>query len=1038
MALSKKFETDLSKALLEYSDTRIIEDKSFPGIKKEDVNPGCSSIQNDISITSHLEDNIGDDDNMKDDIEDDVCKKDNTEDDDCICIKDNIKDDDCIKDNIEDDDCKKDNIEDDDCKKDNIEDDDCKKDNIEDDCIKDNIEDDDCIKDNIDDDCKKDNIEDDDCKKDNIDDDDCMKDNIEDDDCIKDNIEDDCIKDNIEDDDCIKDNIEDDDCKKDNIEDDDCKKDNIDDDCKKDNIEDDECIKDNIEDDDCMDSDFVDDDMDSDYVPPSYSSDESEIIPLITGDNADAGSGILQVKSTDKETDASTDVADLKSPNNHSDEMYKHNKRHLYKDITVSGYERLNGKRNYSKPDFCLFCKNEYKSKISKHLVAVHGDEARIKEVIDEPIHSMNRKLILLKLQNEGNYQHNVEVLKKGKGTLIVKRRPDAKNSNNAIDYVPCEFCLAFIKDDSLWIHSKSCPFKPENSNRNFLRNGRIMLQSVLHSPETDGKLVDLFSKFKETAKNPGLKEICKNDELIRVFASNLLDRLGTEEEQRRKDKDNIRTKVRSVGRLLRKLNEKKFRDLPLNSYICGREFSTVVNTVKELSIECNSPNLALTLGHYLKQICLLKISLSIEKGDDPSLKQEASDFQQLYNAHWNCRVSAVVLRRLRLRQINKKIELPSTEDLVTLKSFLTTELNRGLPFKPLIEEWVKYAETLITRLVLFNKRRISEVEELTMVDFEKRLRGESANEELSRLDTAEKILAKRMDLIEVRGKSTRGLRKVFVLLEQDMVRGIESLITSRLHVGINPSNKYIFGRSSLGPLDGCNAMRNTVNMCPGLKKPDSIRSTMLRRYLATVSQILDMTGDELKMVADHMGHSIAIHTNIYRTMTSTLERTKVARALIALENGTLQKFQGRNLSSIDVEEIPLALDVEKDDGLVNENSTIKEMMRCLLGVLENEIQEMNKESSDMDMEIDQSDEDVEVTSTSSVKVNLKKKKKKPWTEEQNLVLKENFSSYLKHENIAVRNEDIRNMLAKFKCLNGRTLPQIRSKLNNMKLGKCK
>ena len=46
--------------------------------------------------------------------------------------------------------------------------------------------------------------------------------------------------------------------------------------------------------------------------------------------------------------------------------------------------------------------------------------------------------------------------------------------------------------------------------------------------------------------------------------------------------------------------------------------------------------------------------------------------------------------------------------------------------------------------------------------------------------------------------------------------------------------------------------------------------------------QILNMTDDELKMLADHMAHNI--HTYIYRLQTSLIEKTKVAKLLLASE----------------------------------------------------------------------------------------------------------------------------------------------------------
>ena len=63
----------------------------------------------------------------------------------------------------------------------------------------------------------------------------------------------------------------------------------------------------------------------------------------------------------------------------------------------------------------------------------------------------------------------------------------------------------------------------------------------------------------------------------------------------------------------------------------------------------------------------------------------------------------------------------------------------------------------------------------------------------------------------------------------------------------------------------------------------------------------MDMTSAELKLMADHMGHSVNIHTDVYTLQSSTLERSKVARVLIAMENGQLVKSAGKSLSDIEI-----------------------------------------------------------------------------------------------------------------------------------------
>jgi hypothetical protein len=94
------------------------------------------------------------------------------------------------------------------------------------------------------------------------------------------------------------------------------------------------------------------------------------------------------------------------------------------------------------------------------------------------------------------------------------------------------------------------------------------------------------------------------------------------------------------------------------------------------------------------------------------------------------------------------------------------------------------------------------------------------------------------MDLVEVRGKSTRKLRRVFLLLTRDMTAGIQHLLTTRIHAGITPENKYVFGRTSNLPLDGCTAIREITSDCPGLANPNLIRSRTIRKYLATSTQV--------------------------------------------------------------------------------------------------------------------------------------------------------------------------------------------------------
>lgn len=330
---------------------------------------------------------------------------------------------------------------------------------------------------------------------------------------------------------------------------------------------------------------------------------------------------------------------------------------------------------------------------------------------------------------------------------MIVARRPHG--AVKARSYLPCEFCKGFFQEKQLYLHAKSCIFKPEEvTEKNFVRNALCLLSPFMPRVDEDvAYLNSVIEKMRETAKHPGLRQICFEDELIREFGLWLLEKLGSKSEQRRKDEDNVRTKMRALARLLMKLNEDKIFKENLSFYIAPNHFRTVIQAVKDLYREVNSPQLGLTLGHYIKQASLLKASVGLQI-EDKKMRNEANDFMELYRAFWVSKVSSVADRSKRLNALNKRCDLPCTDDLVRLKNYLERKIHDFLKnTDPTYAEYVAMSQVLIARIVLFNKRRISEVDELTVNDFSSRLNGDElgANTEIiNSLGIAEQSLLKR------------------------------------------------------------------------------------------------------------------------------------------------------------------------------------------------------------------------------------------------------------------------------------------------------
>ena len=150
-----------------------------------------------------------------------------------------------------------------------------------------------------------------------------------------------------------------------------------------------------------------------------------------------------------------------------------------------------------------------------------------------------------------------------------------------------------------------------------------------------------------------------------------------------------------------------------------------------------------------------------------------------------------------------------------------------------------------------------------------------------------------RLDLVFIRGK--RG-NKVAVLLTYPIEVCIEELIKTGGVVRVEAPS-----RRSKGYLWGNDCMSTVVGKCE-LKRPQAIKSTPVRKYIATVSQVLDMKDNELEWLARHMGHNVRIHKQYYRLQDHILELAKVIKLLLAMENGKAANFMRKKLDDVVLE----------------------------------------------------------------------------------------------------------------------------------------
>ena len=127
--------------------------------------------------------------------------------------------------------------------------------------------------------------------------------------------------------------------------------------------------------------------------------------------------------------------------------------------------------------------------------------------------------------------------------------------------------------------------------------------------------------------------------------------------------------------------------------------------------------------------------------------------------------------------------------------------------------------------------------------------------------------------MVEIKGKRDR---KVPLLLTKEVKEAIDVLVEKRAEVDINQENPYLFaatGNGSLGHVRPWECIRKVFTSDElKLEKPEAVTSTRLRKYVATVSQILDLQENELDWLARHLGHDISVHREYYRLHESTID----------------------------------------------------------------------------------------------------------------------------------------------------------------------
>ena len=117
--------------------------------------------------------------------------------------------------------------------------------------------------------------------------------------------------------------------------------------------------------------------------------------------------------------------------------------------------------------------------------------------------------------------------------------------------------------------------------------------------------------------------------------------------------------------------------------------------------------------------------------------------------------------------------------------------------------------------------------------------------------------------MVEIIGKKRR---KVPVILTEDMKAAIVALNKTREDGEVSKGNEFVFAVNdggSTNSLRGHNVLKKSCGKVK-LQQPDLVKSTNLQKYVATVSQLVDMNESEMGWLANHLGHDIHVHKEFY------------------------------------------------------------------------------------------------------------------------------------------------------------------------------
>lgn len=531
--------------------------------------------------------------------------------------------------------------------------------------------------------------------------------------------------------------------------------------------------------------------------------------------------------------------------------------------------ECTRGTRPWLKRSCCPYCFKEV-THFARHLERNHTDEGAVKELIATPLQDKKRKVLLGALRKQGNYFYT-------ETNNIVRpvRRPKAITEKIGEDgkenYVVCSHCFGYFKRNYLRRHACMPRSAKGNKRENHLSEAQM---AVICS----GNYAKFYNNLRLKTE---VFTIMRSDEISRTAMEDILicsygeDLIG--KHKRTQIRTVISNKMRELGRLLIQLKKttavKRLIDVLKPEFFDAIVAATkIISGYDPTSKTYKASSLALHMGTTLRQICDTAAKNIIKKcpfmqcpQPDVTLKN-IKRLRSLVVNHWTTEVSSLALKNLNEQRWEKPKMFPLTSDLIQFQEYVVSQAKEAIRNiqieNELKKEYRRLSEAVLALTVLLNRKRIGEVQYLTVKTYNSDMVDNQQEEFLNSLTESEKILTKTFKRVVTGGK---GSKPVAILFPKSIQKYIEILLSIRDKCVPN-TNTYLFAnpRTENRWLSGYHTVKKLAELS-GVRNKDLFTTTRLRKQIATVLQVMNITDNEMEQFASFMGHTKKTHENYYR-----------------------------------------------------------------------------------------------------------------------------------------------------------------------------